>query len=100
MLEHLLNRLLLPYTESAIERQLLERGLIELVPEDASTADMALRYARNPLENIDLVNFEMTTRCDLHCLHCRTLSHMTEERRREITQQAEAFITRLESQYA
>jgi len=94
VLERLLDRLLLPYTEYAIEQQLLERGLIELVPEDVSAADTALRYARNPLENIDLVNFEMTTRCNLHCLHCRSgiLKRRTETDIEALKSAAELFL--------
>ena len=93
-LEHLQQSLLLPYTESATEKQLLERGLIELVPDDASDEDTALRYIRNPLENIDLVNFEMTTRCNLHCLHCRSgiLKRRTETDIDALKSAAERFL--------
>jgi len=71
-LEWLERSLSLPYTASASEKEWLERGLIELIPDDVRDEDIALRYERNPLENIEIINFEMTTRCNLHCLHCRS----------------------------
>lgn len=37
-----------------------------LTPKDA-----LLRYLRNPLENLERINFEMTTQCNFTCLHCR-----------------------------
>ena len=93
-LERLQRFLQLPYTGSASEKQLLERGLIELIPDDASDEDVALRYERNPLENIDVVNFEMTTRCNLHCLHCRSgiLKRRTETDIEALKSAAEQFL--------
>ena len=71
-LERLERSLSLPYTAAASEKEWLERGLIELIPDDVRDEDIALRYKRNPLENVEIINFEMTTRCNLHCLHCRS----------------------------
>jgi len=33
--------------------------------------DIALRYKRNPLENVKSIVFEITTLCNFNCLHCR-----------------------------
>ncbi|MEA3244362.1 MAG: radical SAM protein [Pseudomonadota bacterium] len=40
-------------------------------PDTLGQDEIALHYARNPLENISRLIFEYTTLCQLNCLHCR-----------------------------
>ncbi len=53
-------------------RALLERGWVQPVPETLSSEAIRLLYQRNPLEHVASVNFEMTTRCNFACRHCRS----------------------------
>jgi hypothetical protein len=50
---------------------LLERGWAQPAPETVSKEAVRLLYQRNPLEHVASVNFEMTTRCNFACRHCR-----------------------------
>lgn len=51
---------------------LIDQGLLQPVPGDWDLARVRQRYERNPLENVGRINFEMTSRCNLHCKHCRS----------------------------
>jgi hypothetical protein len=52
-------------------RALVERGWAQPAPEPPSKEAIRLLYRRNPLEHVDRVNFEVTTRCNFACRHCR-----------------------------
>jgi hypothetical protein len=51
--------------------RLVENGLASVSDGAVDSDALCLRYRRNPLENIKRVVFEITRRCNLHCLHCR-----------------------------
>lgn len=70
LLDCLLN-LRLPYEETPQTAALLRTGLLQSVPNTLGLDEVALRYARNPLENISRLIFEYTTLCQLNCSHCR-----------------------------
>jgi MoaA/NifB/PqqE/SkfB family radical SAM enzyme len=61
---------LAPYRDQPAYHHLLAQGLIELVPETLGREAVALRYRRNPLEHVEQVIFEYTTRCNFNCRHC------------------------------
>ena len=52
-------------------RALLERGWGRIVPPTWSREAIQLLYERNPLEHVANINFEITTRCNFACRHCR-----------------------------
>jgi hypothetical protein len=62
--------LIAPYRLDSMRRGLLEEGLIHAVPASMAHEEIALRYRRNPLENVRQVVFEFTTRCNFNCMHC------------------------------
>ncbi|MCP4537479.1 MAG: radical SAM protein [Chloroflexi bacterium] len=62
--------ILVPYEDKPVYNRLLDQGLIERVSENVSRSDIARRYWRNPLEHVERVIFEYTTRCDFNCHHC------------------------------
>lgn len=47
------------------------QGLVQRVPDGTDPNEIALRYARNPIEHMRRVVFEYTTVCNLDCRHCR-----------------------------
>jgi len=65
-----LTEVLLPYKDTPAHNWLLAQGLIEQVPLAVGQAETALRYRRNPLEHIESIIFEFTTRCNFNCGHC------------------------------
>jgi hypothetical protein len=52
-------------------RPLLQRALVQPAPADWSKDAIHIAYRRNPLEHVARVNFEITTRCNFACRHCR-----------------------------
>jgi len=62
--------ILVPSQDQTAHNWLLAQGLIEKVPETQSEDDVTLRHLRNPLENVERVIFEFTTRCNFSCKHC------------------------------
>lgn len=61
---------LAPYRDQEAHNQLLAQGLIEKIPGSQSQDDVTLRHLRNPLENVERVILEFTTRCNFNCHHC------------------------------
>lgn len=70
LLLELRNRTLVPYRGQPEYDKLLTQGVIERVSETLHVEDVALRYRRNPLQHVDRVVFEYTTRCNFNCRHC------------------------------
>jgi sulfatase maturation enzyme AslB (radical SAM superfamily) len=62
--------ILVPYQDTLLYNQLLDEGLVELAPDAVSREQIALRYRRNPLEHVETIIFEVTTRCNFNCRHC------------------------------
>jgi MoaA/NifB/PqqE/SkfB family radical SAM enzyme len=60
----------LPYHAHSLYHHLIARGMIERVPDSVTEEEIALRYKRNPLENIQRIIFEYTTYCGFNCHHC------------------------------
>ncbi len=50
---------------------LRQAGWIQPVSPDMDDAAARLTYRRNPLENVSRINYEITTRCNFTCSHCR-----------------------------
>lgn len=88
-------RILMPLEISDITDQLIQKKWLEPVEHKEHFAETALRYQRNPLEHIHTINFEMTTRCNLSCLHCRSgiVRRATETNIEALKQAAELFLT-------
>ncbi len=59
-----------PWQGSRAQRDLMARAWVEAVEEPVDEAAIALRYRRNPLENVIKVVVEFTTCCNLSCEHC------------------------------
>lgn len=57
--------------ETVVEAGLIADGVLAVSGEPVDEAAIALRYARNPLEHVTRVVFEVTRKCNLRCLHCR-----------------------------
>lgn len=87
--------ILKPADCSVFEQELIDRGFLELVPEHADFEETVLRYQHNPLENITTINFEMTTRCNLNCLHCRSgiVKRTTETNLDALKEAADLFLS-------
>lgn len=56
---------------SKLVMQLLSSRWIETAPDSMTPEDARLHYSRNPLQNLERVNYEMTTLCNFSCQHCR-----------------------------
>jgi sulfatase maturation enzyme AslB (radical SAM superfamily) len=70
LLLDLQTEILVPYQDTLLHNRLLAEGLVELVPEALSREQIGLRYQRNPLEHVETIIFEVTTRCNFNCRHC------------------------------
>jgi len=51
--------------------QFITDGFIEELPAALDKNQIELHYARNPLEHVYEIVFEITTECNFHCAHCR-----------------------------
>lgn len=60
-----------PFADDPRDRELIAAGLAQTVPAALEHDAIALRYRRNPLENIRRIVFEYTNVCQLSCSHCR-----------------------------
>ncbi|MCB9639529.1 MAG: radical SAM protein [Myxococcales bacterium] len=58
--------------ETPFIREMCDKGWMRQLPEEMTQEQVALQYRRNPLENVHTINFEFTTHCNLHCMHCRS----------------------------
>jgi len=69
-------------------------GLIEMIDDDLSEDALELRYRRNPLEYVNRVVFEYTSRCNLRCRHCYNgqVESCTETQPGLLRQSADAFL--------
>lgn len=52
-------------------RDWLRQGWVQAAPPTLSKEAIQLLYERNPLEHVARINFEVTTRCNFGCRHCR-----------------------------
>jgi hypothetical protein len=59
-----------PELPEGLLRSLFDRRLVARPPGLLDPAALALRYQRNPLEDVSRVIFEFTSRCNFSCGHC------------------------------
>lgn len=90
----LLDHLSAPSTFDALEERLVARGIVQRVPASMADEEIALRYQRNPLENVRRLVFEYTTLCNLSCVHCRNgpAEPVSERRADPLMQAVDAMI--------
>jgi MoaA/NifB/PqqE/SkfB family radical SAM enzyme len=74
-MEHLLalirERLVQETPLDSLAERALNAGWIEEAPRSIPDQEVALRYQRNPLQHVRRIHFEITTRCNFACKHCR-----------------------------
>lgn len=77
VLECIRTELVSPLTDPAMRQDLFDQHWIQSVPDSLTPGAVQLLYQRNPLEHVERINFEITTRCNFACKHCRNGSGNT-----------------------
>ena len=83
-----------PHDQVPMADELMAHGFVEAADPAMTEETVRLRYARNPLENVQRVVFEYTTVCNLDCLHCRNghLEAVSEKRPERLMAAVDALI--------
>jgi len=70
ILLQVLNEKMIDCETTDIHQNLIEEGYLEIA-NNLVINEVEFRYKTNPLENIEKIVFELTTRCNFNCRHCR-----------------------------